>query len=170
MDRNECIDEGAQEFCEKQREKDRCDAPNVMKNCQKTCGLCTDVSNTYCRYWSKYHFFKIKNNYTWFFNPNKPGLFGTSKAWGGGIKTKRFLIYNIAIFPSKSTKHGLKWKLTSLPICRVFDHLSMLNSLVVRGRRSSLVWSLAFGTTIFENASFFTYIGNMYIKWKLKTI
>ena len=93
----------------------------------------------------------------------KPGV------GGGGIKTKRFSIYNMANFPPKSTKHGLRWKLTSLPICRVFDHFSMLNSLVVRGRRSSLVWSLAFGTTIFENASFFTYIGNMYIKWKLKT-
>ena len=99
-----------------------------------------------------------------------PGYLDCPKPGGvGGIKTKRFLIYNITIFPSKSTKHGLKWKLTSLPICRVFDHFSMLNSLVVRGRRSSLVWSLAFGTTIFENASFFTYIGNMYIKWKLKT-
>ncbi len=88
---------------------------------------------------------------------------------GGGIKTKQFLIYNIAIFPSKSTKHGLKWKLTSLPICRMFDHFSMLNGLVGRGRRSSLVWLLAFGTTIFEISSFFIYIGNMYIKWKLKT-
>ena len=110
---------------------------------------------------------KIFENY---FNPNQPGLFGTSQTrGGGGIKTKRFLIYNIAIFPSKSTKHGPKWKLTSLPICRVFDHFSMLNSLVVRGRRSSLVWSLAFGTTIFEILKFFTNIGNMYIKWKLKT-
>ena len=45
----------------------------------------------------------------------------------------------------------------------------MLNSLVVRGRWSSLVWLRAFGTTIFEILSFFTYIGNMYIKWKLKT-
>ena len=99
-----------------------------------------------------------------------PGYLDCPKPRGwGGMKTKGFSIYNITIFPSKSTKHGLKWKLTSLPICRVFDHFSMLNSLVVRGRRSSLVWSLAFGTTIFENASFFTYIGNMYIKWKLKT-
>ena len=28
---------------------------------------------------------------------------------------------------------------------------------------------LAFGTTIFENSSFLTYMDNMYIKWKLKT-
>ena len=72
-------------------------------------------------------------------------------------------------FTFKSTKHDLKWKLASSPICRVFDHFSMLNSLVVRWRRSSLVWPRSFGTTIFENLSFFTYMGNMYIKWKLKT-
>ena len=88
---------------------------------------------------------------------------------GGGIKTLWFLSSYIAIFPFKSTKHGFKWKLTSLPYCREFDHLSMLNSLVVRWRRSSLIWPLSFGTTIFENLSFFTYMGNIYIKWKLKT-
>ena len=75
----------------------------------------------------------------------------------------------MAIIPSKSTKHGFKWKLTSLSTCRVFDHICMLNSLAVRGRRSRLVSSLAFGTTIYEISSFFTKIGNMYIKWKLKT-
>ena len=60
-----------------------------------------------------------------YFNPKKHGLFGSSKAWGYGIKTKQFLIYNIAIFSSKSTKHSIKWKLTSLAICRMFDHFSL---------------------------------------------
>ena len=88
---------------------------------------------------------------------------------GGGIKTLWFLSSYIAIFPSKSTKQGLKWNMTSLPYCRVFDHFSMLNSLVVKWHRNSLAWSLAFGITIFEISLFFTYISNMYIKSKLKT-
>ena len=80
------------------------------------------------------------------------------------------MIYNIAIFSSKSTKHGLKWKLTSSPICRVFDHFSMLNSLVGRGRRSTLVCLLAFGTTIFEISSFF-YLHRQYVyQMKAKNI
>ena len=36
------------------------------------------------------------------------GYLDCPKPGGAGIKTKRFSIYNITIFPSKSTKHGLK--------------------------------------------------------------
>ena len=112
------------------------------------------------------------NTYVYIFiNPKKTGFFGRSRDRGEGGRNQDALVFELlhCHFTLKSIKYGLKWKLTSLPICRVFDHFSLLNSLVVRGHRSSLVWSLAFGTTIFENSWFFTYIGNMYIKWKLKT-
>ena len=45
---------------------------------------------------------------------------------------------------SWNTKHGLKWKLTSLSTSRAFEHLPKLHSFVVRWRRSSLLWPRKF--------------------------
>ena len=75
-------------------------------------------------------------------------------------------------FSSKWIKHGLKWKLGSLSTKRVIEHIAMMYSFARRGRQSSLVWLWKFASfwyEKFENLPFFTYIGNMYIKWKLKT-
>ena len=80
-----------------------------------------------------------------------PGFFDRPWPGGGGSKTKRFSIYNIAIFPSKSVKHGLKWKLTSLPNCRVLDYFSRLHSFAVRWRRSNLLWPWKFSSFQYHN-------------------
>ena len=57
---------------------------------------------------------------------------------------QEFLSYFVLVFHQKSTKHGLKWKLTSLSTSRAFEHLSTLHSFVVRRRRSSLLWPRKF--------------------------
>ena len=107
------------------------------------------------------------------FKPNQSGLFGLSierGGGGGGICPQEFLSYFVLVFHHKSTKHDLKWKLASLSTYRAFEHHPKLHTFVVSWRRSSLLWPLMFGTTILENLWFLTYMDNIYVKWKLKTL
>ena len=89
-----------------------------------------------------YHF------YAYFFdsfNPNQSGLFGLSiERGGGGMCLQEFLSYFVLVFHHKSTKQGLKWKLTSLYTCRVFEHHPKLHSFAVRRHRSWLLWPRKF--------------------------
>ena len=75
-----------------------------------------------------------------FFNPKQDGLFGRSIKWVVGWNHTIELFELLRPhFSCKSIKRDLKWKLTSLSTCRVFEHHPVLYNFAVRWHWSSLV-------------------------------
>ena len=103
-------------------------------------------------------------------NPYQPGFFGPSIARGGGMCPQEFLSYFVLVFHHKSTKQGLKWKLTSLSTCRVFEHHPKLDSFVMRQHQSTVA-----GTPMVKSncyiwildlfVQFRTYLGTNSVPW-----
>ena len=82
---------------------------------------------------------------------NRPEYFVDLKAGGGRNHPAAVFVLLYWQFPCKSFINGLKWKLTSLSTCRVFEHHPKLHSFAVRWRRSSLLWPRKFSNFRYYN-------------------
>ena len=107
------------------------------------------------------------------FNPNQGGLFGRSIEWGGGgFRPLGFDASWVHIWcPNQSKRFSNEsWHLfehmesLKITLCCIFL-LQWIDKITM----SDYGNFLAFEAKIFENSHFFTYIGNMYIKWKLES-
>ena len=106
-------------------------------------------------------------------NPNQGGLFGWSIEWGGGgFRPLGFDASWVHIWRPNQSKRvsNERWHLFEpMDSLKITLSCIILLQWIDKTAMSDYQNFLVFEAKIFENSHFFTYIGNMYIKWKLES-